>query len=117
MVCESANILINSTTSLSELETRAFSRELGVIMHYVTDYFCRVHNDINGIKHSENLRHIIYEQKFQRTLEEYELEILREKNLNNEDEAIKRINNTSLKMYLMYKHNKYMKEARQIIFL
>ena len=53
MLCESANILINATDSLRELETRAFSRELGVIMHYVTDYFCRVHNDINGIKHSE----------------------------------------------------------------
>lgn len=116
MLCESANILINATDSLRELETRAFSRELGVIMHYVTDYFCRVHNDINGIKHSENFRHIIYEQNFQKNLEIYELEILREKNLYNEDEAIKRINNTSLKMYLIYKHNKYMKEAGKLFF-
>lgn len=116
MICESANILINSTNSLSEIETRAFSRELGVIMHYVSDYFCRVHNDINGVKHSESLSHVIYEQRFQKRLEEYELEILREKNLSNEEEALKRINNTSIKMYLLYKHNKYMKEAGRSFF-
>lgn len=116
MLCESANILINSTESLRQLETRAFSRELGVIMHYISDYFCRVHNDINGVKHSENFRHVIYEQKFHRNLEVYELEMLREKNLSNEDEALKRMNNTSLKMYLIYKHNKYMKEAGKLYF-
>lgn len=116
MLCESTNILISSTESLRQLETRAFSRELGVIMHYIADYFCRVHNDINGVKHSENFRHVMYEQKFHRNLEVYELEMLREKNLNNEDEALKRINNTSLKMYLIYKHNKYMKEAGKLYF-
>ena len=116
MLCESANILINSTESLRQLETRSFSRELGVIMHYITDYFCRVHNDINGIKHSENFRHVMYEQKFHRNLVVYELEMLREKNLNNEDEALKRMNSTSLKMYLIYKHNKYMKEAGKLYF-
>ena len=116
MICDSANILIKTTDSLNQLETRAFSRELGVIMHYVTDYFCRVHNDINGIKHSENFRHIVYEQRFHKNLEVYELEMLREKNLNNENDAIKRMNNTSMKMYLMYKHNKYMKEAGKLFF-
>ena len=83
-------------------------------MHYITDYFCRVHNDINGIKHSESFSHVLYEHNFQKSLEIYELEILREKNLINEEEAIKRIDNTSLKMYLLYKHNKYMKEAGKL---
>ncbi len=115
-LCESINILINATKSLEKLETKAFSRELGVIMHYITDYFCRMHNDINGIKHSESFSHILYEHRFQRNLEIYELEVLREKNLINEEEAIERINKTSLKMYLTYKHNKYIKEAKKLFF-
>ena len=82
-VCESINILINATNSLDEIKTRAFSRELGVIMHYITDFFCRVHNDINGIKHNESFSHVLYEQNFHRNLEVYELDILREKNLSN----------------------------------
>ena len=71
MVTESANVLINAINSEKEIETKAFARELGVIMHYITDFFCRVHNDINGIKHSENFRHVLYEQRFQKVLEEY----------------------------------------------
>lgn len=115
-LCESVKILINSIESLEELQTRAFSRELGVIMHYITDYFCRVHNNINGIAHPEKLKHIVYEQRFQKSLETYELEILREKNLLKEEEAIERIRNTSLKMYLLHEHNKYMKEAGKLYF-
>ena len=115
-LCESSYILMNATKSLEEVETRAFSRELGVIMHYITDYFCRVHNDINGIKHSESFSHVLYEQNFHRNLEVYELDNLREKNLSNEEEDMKRINNSSLKMFLAYKHNKYMKEAGKLFF-
>ena len=75
-----------------------------------------INNNINGIKHLENFKHIMYEQSFQRKLEIYELELLREKNLFSEDESIDRICNTSLKMYLVHKHNKYMKEAGKLYF-
>ena len=85
-------------------------------MHYITDFFCRVHNDINGIKHSENFRHVLYEQRFQKVLEEYELDVLREKTLLVEDEEIKKIETMSLKNYLIYRHNKYMKEAGKLYF-
>ena len=116
MVTESANVLINAINSEKEIETKAFARELGVIMHYITDFFCRVHNDINGIKHSENFRHVLYEQRFQKVLEEYELDVLREKTLLVEDEEIKKIETMSLKNYLIYRHNKYMKEAGKFYF-
>ena len=39
------------------------AKELGVATHYLADYFCRVHNDINGKKHYEGIKHIMYEQK------------------------------------------------------
>lgn len=115
-MCESSRILIDATNSKLELESRAFARELGVIMHYISDFFCRVHNDINGIRHSENISHIIYEQRFERKLENYELDILREKNLLHEDVVLRKIYNTSLKQYLLIRHNKYMREAGKLFF-
>lgn len=116
MVCESANIMISAINSKEEIEAKAFARELGVILHYITDFFCRVHNDINGIKHSENFKHVLYEQRFQKALEEYELDVLREKILLTEDEEINKIETMSLKNYLTYRHNKYMKEAGKFYF-
>ena len=68
------------------------------------------HNDVNGKKHPTNYKHIAYEQGFQNRLKAFELDEVREKIANSFYEELKRINNTSLKNYIMYKHNKYMKE-------
>ena len=57
-LCETVDDLIETIEGRNELETRAFARELGVVLHYISDYFCRVHNDVNGIKHPQNFRHI-----------------------------------------------------------
>lgn len=116
MVCESANIMISAINSKEEIEAKAFARELGVILHYIADFFCRVHNDINGTSHSENFRHILYEQRFQNALEEYELDVLREEILLIEEKEITKIEMMSLKNYLIYRHNKYMKEAGKFYF-
>lgn len=109
-LCESVDMIIKSTHNQREVETRAFSRELGVVLHYMTDFFCMVHNDVNGKKHPTNYKHIAYEQSFQNKLKSFELDEVREKVANSFYDELKRINNTSLKSYIIYKHNKYMKE-------
>ena len=109
-LCESVDMIIKSTHNQREVETRAFSRELGVVLHYMTDFFCMVHNDVNGKKHPTNYKHIAYEQSFQNKLKSFELDEVREKIANSFYDELKRINNTSLKSYIIYKHNKYMKE-------
>lgn len=109
-LCESVDMIIKSTHNQREVETRAFSRELGVVLHYMTDFFCMVHNDVNGKKHPTNYKHIAYEQSFQNKLKSFELDEVREKVANSFYDELKRINNTSLKSYIVYKHNKYMKE-------
>ena len=109
-LCESVDMIIKSTHNQREVETRAFSRELGVVLHYMTDFFCMVHNDVNGKKHPTNYKHIAYEQSFQNKLKSFELDEVREKIANSFYDELKRINNTSLKSYIVYKHNKYMKE-------
>ena len=109
-LCESVDMIIKSTHNQREVETRAFSRELGVVLHYMTDFFCMVHNDVNGKKHPTNYKHIAYEQSFQNKLKSFELDEVREKVANSFYDELKRINNTSLRSYIIYKHNKYMKE-------
>ncbi len=110
-LCETVDDLIETIEGRNELETRAFARELGVVLHYIADYFCRVHNDVNGIKHPKNFRHIWYEQGLQRAIKKYELEALREEVTNDLDYDIKKIDMISFKDYIIYKHNRYMKET------
>lgn len=110
-LCDTVDVLIESTDNENEIETRAFSRELGVILHYVTDYFCRAHNDINGRKHPTNYKHIAYEQQFQNKLEIYELDEIREKISNSLDDDINKITKDSLESYIKKMHYKYMKKA------
>lgn len=110
-LCETVDDLIETIEGRNELETRAFARELGVVLHYIADYFCRVHNDVNGIKHPKNFRHIWYEQGLHRAIKKYELEALREEVTNDLDYDIKKIDMISFKDYIIYKHNRYMKET------
>ena len=110
-LCETVDDLIETVEGRNELETRAFARELGVVLHYIADYFCRVHNDVRGIRHPKNFRHIWYEQGLQRVIKKYELEALREEVTNDLDYDIKKIDMISFKDYIIYKHNRYMKEA------
>lgn len=109
-LCCTADMLIESTENKYEIETRAFSRELGVVLHYVTDFFCMVHNDVNGKKHPTNYRHVVYEQNFQNKLKTYELDEVREDVANRLPQDIQKIESTSLKDYIVFRHKKYMKE-------
>lgn len=114
MLCERISILEEIASSIENIETRAFSRELGVVSHYLADYFCRVHNDINGIKHNENFGHILYEQKLARKTKQQELNAIREEILNRIDRELINIEKTSIKSYIVTKHRKYMCEAGKL---
>ena len=110
-LCETTDMLIDNIEGRNELESRAFAKELGVILHYIADYFCRVHNDVNGEKHLKNFKHIRYELKLHRVIKKYELEALREEVTNDLDYDLKKIDMISFKDYIIYKHNRYMKDA------
>lgn len=110
-LCETVSMLIENIDTRKEMETSAFSRELGVILHYIADYFCRVHNNVNGQKHDRHLKHIWYEKKLHKEIKKYELEKLREEVTNDLEYDTKKIDMISFKDYIVYKHNKYMKDA------
>ena len=110
-LCENVDLLIDNVEGRNEMETRAFARELGVILHYIADYFCRVHNDINGLKHLKNLKHIRYEKSWQRQVKKYKLETLKDEVVKDLDYDLKKIDMISFEDFIVYKHNKYMREA------
>ena len=86
----------------------------GVILHYIADYFCRVHNDVNGKRHLKNMKHIWYEKRLHRAIKKYELESLREEVTNDLEYDIKKIDMISFSDYIIYKHNRYMKDAGKL---
>jgi hypothetical protein len=109
--CGRVDILINDINNIEEIESKWFARELGAVLHYVADYFCSVHNDINGIKHDEGLRHIRYETKLNRHIKIPTLEVYREKTADLLDLELHKARMTSLCEYVKRRHRRYMKEA------
>ncbi len=113
-LCQTTDLLIDNIDGKSEMETRAFARELGVILHYIADYFCIVHNDVNGQKHPKNIKHILYEQSLKRFVKKYKLDELRKEVTNDLDYDLKKIDMISFEDYIIYEHNRYMKEAGKL---
>ncbi len=110
-MCKNVNLLIKLTDGRYGIESRSFARELGTVLHYTADFFCKAHNDINGQPHLTNYYHILYEQRFQNQLRAYELDVVRENVINFIDYNLEKIKDTSLKNYIKTSHNKYMKLA------
>lgn len=111
MLCERVEALRDVVMFDRGVKTRSFARELGVASHYIADYFCRVHNDINGIKHDEHIIHVIYEQNMSMKISQSYLDVIREKVLNEIEAEIERVENSDIKTYILRNHEVYMKEA------
>ena len=95
-------------------QVKFFSNELGVILHYLTDYFCSPHNDRLMDKMPA---HFIYELNLDNELRKYlkTPNLLPVPNLINEDYANI---NISLIHYIEEKHNQYLKiKPRLVVFL
>ena len=110
-ISDRLDVIVESLDTKRELETVAFSRELGVILHYIADYFCRVHNDIGGVPHPRRSKHLRYERNFHKFVKRCHLEVLRETVMKELEYDLKEIERMSFKDYVIYQHNKYMKEA------
>ena len=114
MLCARISMLIDSSDAVKEIETYAFSRELGVATHYLADYFCRVHNNVNNRKHPKGIPHIIYEQRMLHNINCKKIDELMKNVENKIEDNIKFIYKNSLDMFLQKKHRRYMKEARKL---
>lgn len=114
MLTARISMLIDATNDIKEIKTRAFAREMGVATHYLADYFCRVHNDINGRKHDEGIQHIIYEQKMVSKIKYNQIKFIEKEIENKIPDNIKYIEKNSLNQFIIKKHKRYMKEVRKM---
>lgn len=111
MLTARISMLIDATDNKKQIETYAFAKELGVATHYLADYFCRVHNDINKKKHAEGIRHIIYEQKMLSKIKYDKINLIKQEIENRIPNNLEFIRKNSLSIFIVKKHKKYMREA------
>jgi len=60
-VIDQIDSLISEVQYLQQMRRREFARRLGVINHYIADYFCIAHN--KNIMDEGLISHILYERK------------------------------------------------------
>lgn len=74
MIKEKIQFMIN--LSLSDLEkmysVKSFSQEIGVICHFLADFFCVAHSERWEFKHSMKI-HIIYEKNLTKVAKDFDL--------------------------------------------
>lgn len=103
--------LQNTKLPVSPKQIRHFSNELGVILHFITDYFCYPHN--NQVL-DKLPAHLIYEINLHKELKKYissSSEVL-DINLNVEDYSNL---NTSLIYFIEGKHKQYMEDNPSLL--
>ncbi|MCD5414750.1 MAG: zinc dependent phospholipase C family protein [Clostridiales bacterium] len=69
--------IMNETTELSlstfsdnNLFIKQFSQQLGIVTHFIADYFCVPHNDRNTYK-NHLIDHVVYEYKLEKLFKNY----------------------------------------------
>lgn len=94
-------------------DLKLFSVNLGVIIHYIADYFCRAHNDC---RYNFFPAHIIYENKLCREFSKINLneveQIFRKCLLNIQKDNL--TVPTHLEKYINKKHEKYLNSSKEI---
>lgn len=59
---------LNSEQIINNLGKEKFSIELGIVCHFLCDFFSLPHDEEWGFKESVTLRHVLYEKKLHRVL-------------------------------------------------
>lgn len=65
---DSIELIESKMIDIEELGKNKFSYRLGIIVHYITDYFCLAHNLKNTLK---TRTHLLYEFRLARAMKKY----------------------------------------------
>ena len=93
-------------------ELRHFSIELGVIIHYIADYFCMAHNHS---KFDNMLPHFFYEYALDRKIRKIDLNQICMAAIDNIAQTMKKPD-FSIEAYIEKEHAKYLEHAHKIAF-
>ncbi|MFL0268757.1 zinc dependent phospholipase C family protein [Candidatus Clostridium radicumherbarum] len=103
--------LQNTPLPVNSKQLKHFSAELGVVLHYITDYFCYPHNN----KRIDKMPvHFFYELNLDRELRKYVSSPLEVINNNLDLKAYNNIN-VSIIDFIELKHRQYMKECPSLL--
>lgn len=103
--------LQNSNFYMSSKQMSSFSTDLGVILHYITDYFCYPHNDA---KTDKMPYHIFYEIALNRELKKYLASPSWMMDMSLEAKGLSKYR-TSVIDLIEEKHNQYLKETPSLL--
>jgi hypothetical protein len=103
--------LQNTNFSVSPKHMSRFSTDLGIILHYITDYFCYPHNDAEADKMPY---HVFYEIKLDKELRKYISSPFWMLDMNLEVEGCSNFR-TSLIDLIEVKHKRYMNERPNLL--
>lgn len=92
---------------LHDKELKIFSAKLGVINHYLTDFFCFPHNDA---KSRHLVPHLIYENKLAQEFYKINLDKICTKTIS----SITKSSNIKMKEYIEMRHIEYMNSKPSI---
>lgn len=97
---ESMDFILDEISTLSSLPyqdeeefLKQYSIKLGVIIHYLSDYFCHAHNNYSFKK--DILKHLVYEARLESLINRFESSIL-----NNGIQLLPRIYPVDIKNYI-----------------
>lgn len=99
--------LIDQVNSLNQMEKREFSQRLGIITHYIADYFCMPHNKC--IMNNGLVKHLLYERKVSRLCKS--TKDIRRSNVKDDFNSA---SYTCIAEYITEKHGKYLMEAHSL---
>ncbi len=100
------DLLLNEVNNIQQLRSRGFARRLGIINHYIADYFCRAHN--KDMIDSGLITHLLYEKKLANLCKKNNIKKVQH---NYNLDEITETGCTSIKEYILCMHSNYCKEA------
>lgn len=111
---DSFDIIIEMIASLQKYnlpvydkKLKIFSVKLGVINHYLTDFFCFPHNDAKACRF---VPHLLYENRLAQEFYKFDLNEI----CNDTISSIKKFPNMNIKQYIELRHIEYMNSKPSI---
>lgn len=99
----------------SNIGIKSFSRRLGMIMHYISDYFCRAHN--TSYYRNNMMEHLRYEKRLAKkmTMKKIKMNIENEIKIDTVKEFIMKLNKEYMKQKSLERDREYTVKAINIL--
>ncbi len=109
-VLDEMELIIDWVNEPSQLKTREFARRLGIILHYIADYFCLPHN--SAVSNKSLVPHIVYEKRMDRFCKLNKFHYVKRKRYFDD---FSHSGCKSIEEYINYKHGQYLNSSQNML--